>query len=141
MATDAFARTARAQLCLLLLVTMPACGTTTPDSFVETGSWGGEHALLAVSATGATIEFDCAHGVLPAPITLTNGAFNVAGDYFPEHGGPIRVDDPIVRQPSRYRGTVDGRSMTLHVTLIETGQEIGTYILTRGTSGRVFKCL
>jgi hypothetical protein len=131
----------RARLSLLLALAAPACGTTSPDAFVEIGSWGGDHALLAVTANGGTIEFDCAHGVLPAPITLNHGAFDVAGEYFPEHGGPIRVDDPVVRQPSRYRGTVDGRSMTLRVTLIETGQDVGTYTLTHGASGRVFKCL
>lgn len=132
----------RARLGLALLVATSACGTSTsPDSFVAIGSWGGDHALLAVGSTGATIEFDCAHGALPAPIPINDGTFDVAGDFFPEHGGPIRVDEPIVRQPSRYRGTIEKQTLSLRVTLTETGQDIGTYTLTHGAFGRVFKCV
>jgi len=118
-----------------------ACGTSTsPDSFVPMGPWGGEHALLTVNVASAAIEFDCAHGTLQAPITLTHGDFDVAGEFVQEHG-PIRVDEPIVRQPARYRGTIDKQMMTLRVTLTNTSQEIGTFSLTFGASGRVFKCL
>src|SRR5262245_22901047 len=128
-----------AGLGLAWLVSASACATS-PDDFVPPGTWGGEHAVLTVNGTGATIEFDCAHGALPVPITLDRGGFDVAGDYFPEHGGPIRVDEPVVRQAARYRGTVVGKSMTMRVTLTDTSQTIGTFMLTLGASGRVFKC-
>jgi hypothetical protein len=119
-----------------------ACGTSTsPDSFVPIGPWGGDHALLTVNAASAAIEFDCAHGTLQAPITLTHGDFDVAGEFVQEHGGPIRVDEPAVRQPARYRGRIDKQMMTLRVTLTDTSQEIGPFSLTFGASGRVFKCL
>jgi hypothetical protein len=132
----------RAAVGVVLLASASACGTSSaPDSFIPPGTWGGEHAALTVTAINATIEFDCAHGAWPAPIALTDGAFDNAGDYFPEHGGPIRVDEPLVRQPARYIGSINRRTMTLRVRVAETSQEVGTFTLTLGTSGRVFKCL
>jgi hypothetical protein len=119
-----------------------ACGTSTsPDSFVPTGMWGGDHALLTVNAASAAIEFDCAHGTLPAPIALTHGDFDVAGEFVQEHGGPIREGEQVVRQPARYRGTIDKQTMALRVTLTDVPQDIGTFTLTFGVTGRVFKCL
>lgn len=106
-----------------------------------TGTWGGDHAVLEVTATSASIEFDCAHGTLPAPLTLNRGSFDVTGDYVQEHGGPIRADETVNRQPARYTGAVSGNTMTLGVRLTATGEDRGTYTLVRGSSGRVFKCL
>jgi hypothetical protein len=67
--------------------------------------------------------------------------FDVTGDYVQERGGPIRTDETLERQPARYTGTVSGNTMTLVVRLIATGEDRGTYMLVRGSSGRVFKCL
>ena len=105
------------------------------------GTWGGEHALLEIKDTSASIEFDCAHGTLQVPLTLNRGAFDVAGEYVQEHGGPIRSDETVDRQPARYTGSVSGNTMTLLVRLTVTGQDRGTFTLTRGSTGRVFKCL
>lgn len=135
------ARVHSVAVCALLIV-LPACSTTTgPDAVAVNGTWGGDHALLEITATGASIEFDCAHGTLPVPLTLTRGAFDVTGDYVQEHGGPIRSDETVDRQPARYTGTVSGNTMRLLVTLTATGQDRGTYSLMRGSTGRVFKCL
>ena len=114
---------------------------TSPDSVLEVGAWGGDHVLLSVTPSGATIEFDCAHATIPQSIAVSGGAFNVPGDYFPEHGGPVREDEPTVQMPSHFHGTVDGKAMTLRITVIATGQDLGTYTLTHGAFGRVFKCL
>jgi hypothetical protein len=128
-------------VCALLIV-LAGCSTTTgPDAVIMNGSWGGDHAVLDVTATSASIEFDCAHGTLPVPLTLNRGTFDVTGDYVQEHGGPIRSDETVDRQAARYTGTVSGNTMTLLVRLTATGQDRGTYTLIRGSSGRVFKCL
>ena len=125
-----------------LLMVLAGCSTTTgPDAVIMAGSWGGDHAVLDITATSASIEFDCAHGTLPVPLTLNRGTFDVTGDFVQEHGGPIRSDETVDRQPARYSGTVSGNTMTLLVRLTATGQDLGTYMLTRGVSGRVFKCL
>jgi hypothetical protein len=132
----------RAAVGLSLLLASAACATSTsPDQVVPAGTWGGEHALLTLTSASATIEFDCAHGALPAPLPLDRGAFDVAGDFFPEHGGPIRVDEPMVRRPARYQGTIEKQTMTLRVVLTDTSEDAGTFTLTFGTSGRVFKCV
>jgi hypothetical protein len=128
-------------VCALLIVLAGCSTTTAPDAVIMNGSWGGDHAVLDVTTTGASIEFDCAHGTLPVPLTLNRGTFDVTGDYVQEHGGPIRSDETVDRQPARYTGTVSGNTMTLLVRLTATGQDLGTYTLTRGRSGRVFKCL
>jgi len=125
-----------------LMMVLAGCGTTTgPDPVIMTGSWGGDHAVLDVTATSASIEFDCAHGTLQVPLTLNRGAFDVSGEYVQEHGGPIRSDETVDRQPARYTGSVSGNTMTLLVRLTVTGQDRGTFTLTRGATGRVFKCL
>ena len=125
-----------------LTVFVAACASATgPDSVMTLGTWGGEHAVLTLDASGASIEFDCAHGTLPTPIPLIHNSFDVGGDYVQEHGGPIREGEQVVHRPARYQGSVDGMRMALTVTLSDTGDRIGSYTLTRGVSGRVFKCL
>jgi hypothetical protein len=127
---------------ICLAVFIAACASATgPDSVVPLGSWGGEHAVLTLDASGASIEFDCAHGTLSTPIPLMHGSFDVAGDYVQEHGGPIREGEQVVHRPARYQGSIDGIKMALTVTLSDTSDRIGSFTLTRGTSGRVFKCL
>ena len=131
-----------ARFAWVLLVPLAGCAATTgPDQSVSTGVWGGDHANLTIDAASAAIEFDCAHGTLSAPIALDRDEFDVAGMFVAEHGGPIRVDEVIVQQPARYRGSVEGRRMTLRVRLVDGAQDLGTYTLTLGTPGRVFKCL
>src|ERR1700682_4131246 len=71
---------------------LPAAMQATPDaSSVATGSWGGEHIVLDVSAKSAEVEFDCAHGQITQSMTIDkDGDFDVAGTFTPEHGGPVR---------------------------------------------------
>ena len=118
-----------------------ACGPTSPTTLtrVPPGVWGGDHVRLAISEPTATIEFDCAHGMLDAPIALDrDGHFDVAGVFVREHGGPIRVDDMLEQEPARYLGTTDGRTMNLTVS---SSQPVGTFTLVLGQQGRLVKCL
>lgn len=134
-------RRARPFLALAALL-LTGCGLSTsgPDSVISLGSWGGDHASLVIERTIASIEFDCAHGRFAAPVAVDRGQFDSRGVYIAEHGGPIRVGEVVIEQPARYSGTVDGDRMILRVTL-DDGQDLGRYTLTRGTGGRVFKCL
>jgi hypothetical protein len=134
-------RRLHALLGLVLTVSSCAQHATGPDQFVAHGTWGGDHAALTVDATGARIEFDCAHGAVSGPIALDRGQFDVAGVFVREHGGPIRLDQVIVEEPARYSGRVDGRSMTLRVRLTDGLQDVGSYTLALGGTGRVLKCL
>jgi hypothetical protein len=106
------------------------------------GVWGGTSIRIDVTAGGATIEYDCAHGTIDEPLlTDRDGRFTAVGTHVREHGGPIRQDESPDRHPARYGGQLSGDILRLTVTLTDSPQEIGTFTLTRGATGRVFKCL
>jgi hypothetical protein len=112
------------------------------DDRVPPGTWGGTSIRLDVTIQGATIEYDCAHGTIDEPLaTDRDGRFTAAGTHVREHGGPIRQDEQPDRHPARYQGQLTGDSLRLTVTLTDSLQDIGTFMLTRGATGRVFKCL
>lgn len=109
---------------------------------VPLGIWGGDHVNLMVTGIGGTLEYDCAHGTIDQPLVADGeGRFELAGTHTREHGGPIREGEKADKRPARYSGTTDGRTMTLTVTLTDSGVEVGTFSLTRGQAGRVVKCL
>ena len=112
-----------------------------PDaSSVATGVWGGQGIALKVSAKGAEVEFDCAHGQIPQPIKLDkHGDFEVTGTFTAEHGGPVRRDEKTASAPARYSGHVDGDTMSLTVSLDK--RQVGSYTLTRGSQGHITRCL
>ena len=112
------------------------------DDRVAVGTWGGTSIRLDVTTQGATIEYDCAHGTIDEPLTTDrDGRFTAAGTHVREHGGPIRQDEQSDRHPARYQGRLTGDSLRLTVTLTDSLQDIGTFTLTRGATGRVLKCL
>jgi hypothetical protein len=105
------------------------------------GAWGGEHVRLEVTRHGARLEFDCAHGSTDKPIALDGeGRFDVKGVFVREHHGPIRVGREPKSQPASYSGKVQGKNMTLWVTLTDSNEPVGTYSLTHGQEARVRKC-
>jgi hypothetical protein len=117
-------------------------GPLQPGISPEPGSWGGAGIALEITAAGATIEYDCAHGTIDRPIvTDGNGRFSAEGTHVREHGGPIRIDDVPDRHPARYDGEVSGNVMRFSVTLLDTMQSLGPFTAARGVAGRVLKCL
>lgn len=106
------------------------------------GSWGGEHLGLVASASGVTLEFDCATGSIPtAVVPDAAGKFSVAGFHSPGHGGPVHEDEEPVQIPARFDGAVRGDLLTISVTLTAGATTLGPYTLVRGATPRVFKCL
>jgi hypothetical protein len=106
------------------------------------GSWGAPHIRLTVGDSSATIEYDCAHGQIDGPLVIdSRGRFSLKGTHSPEHPGPVRDNEQSAGQPASYTGWTDGKKMTLTVTLAGQKEMIGTFSLTRGSQGRVFKCL
>jgi len=106
------------------------------------GVWGGEHIGMVVSDSSATLDYDCAHGTIDEPFsTDCNGEFEVVGVHILEHGGPLRVGEVLPQHPASYKGQIDGKVMTLKVTLTDTGEEIGTFTITLGVEPNVHKCL
>ena len=124
---------------LVLAVVAPGCGTPSTPSLMPTGLWGGDHIALTVQDKSAHVEFDCAHGDIP--IRLPDAPFTVAGTFVRERGGPIRVDETADSRPATYVASTAGSVMTLTIRLTDSGELVGTFTLTRGSSGRVVKCL
>ena len=124
-----------------LLCSVSAC-TDPPTASDIQGMWGGEHISLTITPTGATLEYDCAYGAIDEPLVpQRNRSFDLTGTHVLEHGGPIRQDEEPDIHPARYTGRIDGRSMTLTVTLTDSDLTIGTFQLVKGASPRLFKCL
>src|SRR5678815_4839684 len=81
---------------------------------IPAGVWGGAHIRIDVGAKSATIQYDCAHGVIKGPLTLdSQGHFNLGGTHTPERGGPVRADETQRSQPATYIGSISGDKMTL----------------------------
>ncbi|HSP62154.1 MAG TPA: hypothetical protein VLQ90_04145 [Pyrinomonadaceae bacterium] len=108
---------------------------------IAQGNWGGTHIRVTVGDSSATIEFDCAHGQIDGPlVTDRRGRFKLKGTFSPEHGGPVRDNEQSAGQPASYAGWTDGKKMTLTVALAGQKETIGTFDLTLGGGGRLFKC-
>ncbi len=108
---------------------------------IANGDWGGQHIRLSVTNGSAHVEYDCANGTIAGPLKIdSRGRFSLRGVHTAEHGGPVRSDETQRGEPANYTGWTDGKKMTLTVTLVNSKTEIGTFQLTRGGAGRIFKC-
>jgi len=108
---------------------------------VPAGVWGGIHIHMQVTDNGADVEYDCAHGKILEPLTLdANGHFQAKGTHVLEGPGPARLGVDSDQQPASFSGSVDGKTMTLRVSLSATSKEVGTFTLTQGSEGRLRKC-
>jgi hypothetical protein len=127
-------------------------GANVLSNTLPAGQWGGQHARLEVTEAGATVEFDCGYGTIDERIvTRADGGFSARGTYEGETGGPSHdisaVDESgstgarASGEAARYTGRVAGRTLTLTVTLADAGAVVGTFTLSRGSAGRLFKCL
>ena len=105
-----------------------------------TGRWGGMHADLSLTSEGGTIQFDCAHGAIRAPVlTDATGSFDAAGIYVREHGGPVRAGEIPDSLAAQYLGRVTGDRMRLSIRL--GADTLGPYDLQLGGAAQLFRCL
>jgi len=124
-----------------VLLSTACSGTPIAPSLIATGIWGGDHVTFTVGDSSNHLEFDCAHGDIPGVLSVNRGELAASGTFVREHGGPVRVDEPLDSHPALYSGTVIGSTMQLAIRLTDSGDVIGSFSLVRGTSGRVVKCL
>jgi hypothetical protein len=107
---------------------------------IATGVWGGQHIQIKVGANSATIEYDCANGVIDGPLIVdSDGNFKLRGDHRMERGGPVRADEQPRKIPASYTGSVKGNMMTLTLKLADSLDE-ETFTLERGKDGEIVKC-
>lgn len=104
------------------------------------GTWGGRSISMEVTDEGAEIEFDCAHGRISEKIAPNGeGKFEVKGTFARERGGPERIGENY-DQPAVYRGSIKEKTMDLRIELTRNNEDLGTFTLTQGSTGRIHKC-
>lgn len=120
--------------------TRPTTVTTALGNGLRQGTWGGKGIRLVITATGATLEFDCATGSIPAPVVLgPGGSFEALGAYTRQRAGPPEPAGTVPPAvPARYSGAVDGTEMQLTVNLTDT--TLGPYILVFGQPAALERC-
>lgn len=106
------------------------------------GVWGGPHIIMEVTADTAVITCECAVGTIDEPIKIDkDGRFAVRGTFTRQRGGSVRSDETPDRHPAHYTGRVDGKSMTLVVTLPNTKETEGTFYLKYGEQPELTRCM
>lgn len=106
---------------------------------IPIGNWGGQHINMKVGAKSATIEYDCATGVIQGPLLVDrDGNFNLRGTHTMQRGGPVRADEKPNEVPATYTGSIKGNMMTLKLKVSD--EEVETFTLEKGKQGELFKC-
>lgn len=123
-----------------LTLTAAALILMTGSSPLAEGTWGGPGIQMTVGQEGAVLELDCANGTIDGPIEVgSDGRFRASGTHDVERGGPVREGEETGRA-AVYEGRVEGKKLTLVITLAEGKEEVGTWELTHGRHGRIIKC-
>lgn len=114
--------------------------TSAPPS-VAAGDWGGVGLRFVVDARGATVELDAARGTITGAIPLdAGGRFEADGTLVRERPGPARAGGAdAAGEPARFRGTIEGDTLTLEITPTRSGTAIGPLHAKRGASARLRK--
>ena len=124
---------------LVLLLAVSVLAMIQKMRRISTGMWGGQHISLNVGSKSATIEYDCASGVINGPLVVdADGRFNLRGSHRTERGGPLRADDNPPDHPATYTGTIKGSTMTLTLKVGDSDEE--TFTLEKGKPGDLVKC-
>ena len=120
---------------------LSACAALPAGSVLPApGEWGGRHVGLSLTATGGTLEYDCAAGTMSPPVANTDGTFTAEGTHTPGWGGPEIEGQVRPTYRIRYAGRVRGDTMTLQGT-VENGVLLGPFTLRRGAEPIIFRCL
>jgi hypothetical protein len=107
---------------------------------IPTGNWGGQHINMKVGAKSATIEYDCATGMIKGPLVVDgDGNFNLRGTHRLLRGGPTRADETPNDRPATYTGSIKGNTMTLKLKISDSDEE-ETFTLEKGKEGELFRC-
>lgn len=124
---------------IIVVIFLISCAGAADMQRIPIGLWGGKHINIDVAEKSASIEYDCAHGVIEGPLEVdANGRFNLRGTHTPERGGPIHANGSEPAHPATFTGSISGNKMTL--TLKLEGADDETFTLEKGKQGDLFKC-
>lgn len=113
-----------------------SAATSTPITDVA-GTWGGDNAGLIVTGNDVHVHIGCTLGDAIGPIHPdTNGRFEFSGNYNVD-AYPV---DRGITHPATFTGRIAGRTMTMTVTLTDTGQVLGPVTLTYGKEPKMGPC-
>ena len=134
-----FRRKSIGVLVVLMLLMISAAARIQKMRHISTGLWGGQHIQIKVGAKSATIEYDCASGVIQGPLVVdSDGNFNLRGTHRMQRGGPTRADETPNDHPAIYTGSIKGNTMTLNLKISDSDEE--TFTLEKGKEGELFRC-
>ncbi len=126
-------------LILVLLAVCSVIAETRKMQSIPTGNWGGQHINMKVGTKSATIEYDCATGVIQGPLVIDrDGNFKLHGTHRMQRGGPVRADETPQDHPATYTGSIKGNTMTLNLKVGDSEEE--TFTLEKGKEGELFRC-
>jgi hypothetical protein len=126
---------------LALTLSIFLCGKESYATGVNplTGDWSVNGTELILGATGGTIEFTCANGVLSAPVVLdATNSFEVSGLFSTDLDEVIIYPDgstqSLRNQVATYSGSVDPTTniLTLQIVLEDGTQTFSPIILNPG---------
>ena len=121
------ARQMRTAAVVLAFAVLAGCDNPFPPGAMVRGTFGGNNAGLMADDTSAHVHIGCTYGDVHEPIVLDlSGRFDVAG----EHNITAFPVDRGILHPARFTGSIDGRTMTLTVTLTDTAITLGPVSLT-----------
>ena len=108
---------------------------------VKASIWGGEGVIFEVKDKSVTIQYGCADGQIEQALMKDGqGNFSVNGFHIRQGGGPVLINAQPVRQNVRYEGKITGDKMRLKVTLTESKEIIGEFILQSGNIPEIIRC-
>lgn len=115
-----------------------ACSAATSTPITEVvGTWGGENAGMIVTANDVHVHIACTLGNTVGPIHPdADGRFEATGTYNVD-AYPV---DRGITHPARFSGRIIGKTMTLTVSLTDTGQVLGPVTLVYGEEPRLGPC-
>ena len=129
----------RSIVVVLMLLTISAAAGIQKMRVISTGLWGGQHISMNVGTKSATIEYDCASGVIKGPLLVdAAGNFELYGKHRTERGGPVRADESREGHPATYTGSIKGDKMNLTLKIDDLEPE--TFTLEKGKEGELVKC-
>jgi hypothetical protein len=106
---------------------LAGCDSPFPPGATVLGTFGGNNAGLMADDTSAHVHIGCTYGNIHEAIVLDpSSRFDVAGE---QNITAYPVDQGILH-PARFTGSVDGRTMTLRVTLTDTAVTLGPVSMT-----------
>ena len=122
---------------ILSTIALLNCPTTSTPITEVAGTWGGDNAGLMVNGTDVHVHIGCTLGDASGPIKPdANGRFEASGTY---NVDAYPIDRGIVH-PASFSGQISGRTMTLTVTLTDTGRVLGPVTLVYGTEPKMGPC-